>query len=117
MPTFLATAGATLIGFLTIREHFPETAEIQVMAVRPEWHRRAIGRRLVDAAERWLSARGCRYLQVKTLSPARENAEYAATRAFYRKLGFAPVEEFPTLWSAANPCLMFIKALPLESAR
>jgi GNAT superfamily N-acetyltransferase len=112
MPTFLATAGGALIGFLSVREHFPESAEIHVMAVRPEWHRRAVGSALVEAAERWLADRGVRFLQVKTLSPARPSPEYAATRAFYRALGFAPVEEFPTLWSAANPCLMLIKIVP-----
>lgn len=112
MPTFLATDGAAVIGFLTIREHFRESAEIHVMAVRPEWHRRAVGSALVEAAEHWLSARGCQFLQVKTLSPSRENDQYAATRAFYRALGFTPVEEFPTLWSPANPCLMLMKTLP-----
>lgn len=111
MPTFLARAGGALIGFLTVREHFPESAEVHVMAVRPEWHRRGTGSALVEAAERWLAARGVRFLQVKTLSPARPSPEYAATRAFYRALGFTPVEEFPTLWSAANPCLMLIKAV------
>jgi GNAT superfamily N-acetyltransferase len=111
MPTFPARVDGALIGFLTLREHFPETAEIQVMAVRREWHRRGVGGALVAAAERWLAGRGFRFLQVKTLSASRPNPEYAATRAFYRALGFAPVEEFPTLWSPANPCLMLIKAL------
>ena len=50
------------------------------------------------------------YLHVKTLGPSRPNAEYAATREFYRQMGFRPLEE-NGLWGATNPCLMLIKHL------
>lgn len=39
------------IGFISGQLHFPETAEIEIMAMRPEWHRRGVGRALVDAFE------------------------------------------------------------------
>lgn len=45
-----ATEG-TPVGFISGRMHFAETAEIEVMAVRPEWHRQGLGRALVDVFE------------------------------------------------------------------
>ena len=111
LPTFLAVADGQPVGFLTLKEHFPESAELHVMGIRIEYHRRGLGRALVERAEEWLRSRGSEYLQVKTLSPARPNEEYARTRAFYRALGFRPLEEFPLFWDEANPCLQMVKAL------
>ena len=111
LPTFLAADDGRTIGFLTLKEHFPEAAEVHVMGIRPEYHRRGLGRALVGRAEEWLRSRGGEYLQVKTLSPARPSEEYARTRAFYRALGFRPLEEFPLLWDPAYPCLLLVKAL------
>ena len=81
------------------------------MAVRPEWHQRGVGQSLIARAEEWLQSHGVQILQVKTLGASRENSNYAATRAFYRKVGFVPLEEFPDLWSEANPCLILVKTL------
>ena len=50
-------------------------------------------------------------LQIKTLSDAHPSPEYAETRAFYRDMGFERLEEFPTLWSERNPCLMMVKVI------
>ena len=61
--------------------------------------------------ESGLAASGVEFLQVKTLSAARPDAGYDATRAFYLAYGFRPLEEFPTLWDPANPALQMIKAV------
>ena len=37
--------------------------------------------------------------------------EYGATVAFYRGVGFLPLEVFPALWDENNPCLILVKAL------
>lgn len=111
LPTFRAVHDGETIGFLSLRRHFPESAEIHVMGIRAAAHRRGIGRRLVAAAEAHLRDDGCRCLQVKTVSPARACSHYARTRAFYRAVGFIPLEEFPTLWDPVNPCLLFVKSL------
>ena len=37
------------VGVLVHRRHFPESIEIHVMAVARSWHRRGVGRALVDA--------------------------------------------------------------------
>jgi hypothetical protein len=67
---------------------------------------------MLELAETSLGARGVEFLQVKTLSPARPDAGYAKTRAFWLACGFRPLEEFPTLWDADNPALQLIKTVP-----
>lgn len=110
MPTFLAHVGEDVGGFITINQHYPQSAEIHVIGVRPEHHRRGIGGAMVEHVERWLLARNVAYLQVKTLGPSRPCAEYELTRRFYEAMGFAPLEEFKTLWKS-NPCLLMIKSI------
>ena len=96
-------------GFLCLKRHFPETAEIFVLGVRRDAHRQGIGRSLVRAAEAWCAANGVDYLQVKTLAHTKDDANYARTRAFYDAVGFTPLEIFPALWDPRNPALQLVK--------
>jgi len=68
-PTIVAEADGTAIGLAVLSRHSPEAAELTLLAVRPEWHRQGVGRRLVELAERVLVEEGVEYLQVKTLWP------------------------------------------------
>ena len=111
MPFWVAESDGQAVGFIAIKEHFPKSAEIYVMGVLRKYHRQGIGKLMVEESERYLREQGFQYYQVKTLSPARENKEYALTREFYYALGFVPLEEFPTLWGEANPALMLVKKL------
>ena len=100
-----------LIGFLHTVRHFPGAAEVHVVAVSASWHRKGIGTRLLEAVERDLVADGCRLLQVKTLAPSAASEPYDRTRSFYLARGFEPLEVFPDLWDAHNPCLLLVKHL------
>lgn len=100
-----------IAGVLLVERHFPESAEVHLMAVDPAIHRRGAGRLLLEAAERDLCAEGVRFLQVKTLGPSRPHEGYAATREFYGAMGFVPLEELEGLWQPGNPCLVMIKQL------
>jgi GNAT superfamily N-acetyltransferase len=111
LPTFLAQENDHVIGFLTLKQHTAFASEIHVMGVLPAVHRMGLGRALVEAAELHLREQGIEYLQVKTLSPKHPDQGYAKTRMFYQALGFRPLEEFPALWGAANPCLQMVKFL------
>ena len=106
LPTFAVEPD---LAFLCLRQHTPWAAEVYVMGVRPDQHRRGLGRALVTAAERWCRAHGIRYLQVKTLGPSRPDPGYDATRAFYEALGFVAIEELHGLWTDDNPTLILIK--------
>ena len=96
------------IGLISGRLHFPETAEIEIMAVRPEWHRRGVGRALIDVFEAHHRRLGTRLLEVKTLGPSHADVGYRATRAFYTGVGFIPVEEL-WIWGPDNPALILCK--------
>lgn len=111
MPTFLALDSEKPIGFLTVERYGVHSAEMLVMGVYKEYHRQGIGRRLVKTAEEYLLALGVEYIQVKTLSDSHPDLNYTKTREFYYALGFRKLEEFPTLWGAASPCLQLIKKL------
>ena len=115
MPTFTACGPDRVEGFATINRHFPMTAEIHVIGVRPGHHRRGIGRALVERAEAWLAGAGVEYLQVKTLGPSRPDEHYDRTRLFYEAIGFRPLEEFKTLWGERMPCLQMVMKLRLKA--
>ncbi len=109
LPTFLATFHGRVIGFLSLKQHNPHSAEITVMGVHPEAHRQGIGRALLEQAESYAREQGIEYLQVKTLGPSRPDKHYARTRAFYEAMGFRPLEEFTQVWGEQNPCLVMVK--------
>jgi len=111
LPTFLALNGNQVMGFLTILQHYPKSAEVFVTGVLPQYHRRGIGRALMRKAEAYLSQQGVEYLQVKTLSESHPDEGYAQTRTFYLAMGFQPLEELKTLWDEANPALLLVKKL------
>jgi ribosomal protein S18 acetylase RimI-like enzyme len=121
LPTYLARAAANdgrnaaaapePAGVLLARRHFQQSAEIHLMAVDPDLHRRGVGRALVAALEADLISDGCQFLQVKTLGPSDSDPGYALTRRFYTSLGFRPLEERADIWGPQNPCLIMVKAL------
>jgi GNAT superfamily N-acetyltransferase len=112
LPTLVAYAREEAVGFLTIKAHNSYSAEILVMGIRPEMHRKGVGRALVREVEKFLRRGGCEYLQVKTLSSLDLDEHYAATRKFYFAMGFRPLEDFTRLWNKENPCVLMVKRLP-----
>src|SRR5688572_4323122 len=71
METLVAVLGKDVVGFLAIHEHNAHSAEIHVVAIRPEFHRRGIGGALFSYTENLLRCRSIEFLQVKTLGPSR----------------------------------------------
>jgi GNAT superfamily N-acetyltransferase len=106
LPTF----GVDGDGLLSLKLHTPRAAELYVMGVRRERHGQGLGTALVAAAEEYLRARGCEYLQVKTLGPSHPDEGYGRTRRFYEARDFVPLEEIHGLWEH-NPCLLMVKRL------
>jgi len=110
LPSIVAVSGKQIIGFLSLKHHTTDAAEVHVLAVPQDLHRKGIGRKLIDRAEEELAGRA-RLLQVKTLGPSHPDEGYARTRSFYLALGFIPLEETTAIWGAENPCLIMVKPL------
>ncbi|MEV4074204.1 GNAT family N-acetyltransferase [Nonomuraea fuscirosea] len=111
LPGLVAHCRTEPVGVLLYRRHFTEAAKIHLMAVAPSWHRRGVGRTLVDMLAANVAADGCHMLHVKTLGAAHPDRGYAHTRAFYHSVGFLPLEETGDLWPG-TPCLIMARWLP-----
>jgi GNAT superfamily N-acetyltransferase len=117
MTTYVARAtsgdvgvAGPVLGILLLARHFAATAEVHLLAVDPAWHRRGVGRALVEAAADAAARDGARLLEVKTRGPSRPDEGYHGTRAFCRALDFLPLEELADLWPD-NPCLVMVRLL------
>ena len=109
-PFFAAFDGENAVGFLCLDETGKDTAELYVMGVLKDHHRRGVGRRLFEAAKERARALGYSFLQVKTVQMGKY-PEYDATNRFYLTLGFREFEVFPTLWDEWNPCQIYVMSL------
>ncbi|WP_109473115.1 GNAT family N-acetyltransferase [Ornithinimicrobium cavernae] len=108
--SYLAQVDGTTVGVALVDRHFPESAEIHLIAVSPGQHGTGVGSALVRAIEADLVADGARLLQVKTVGASHEDEGYAATRAFYVARGFLPLEEARGVdWD--GPTLTMVKPL------
>jgi ribosomal protein S18 acetylase RimI-like enzyme len=110
-PTVIASHAGEDAGLVTVVSHGQFAAEVYVMAVLPEHHRRAIGRAMLRHVEDSLARSGVQLLQVKTLSARHPDKGYEKTRAFYLSYGFRPLEELPDLWGPDQPALLMVKAV------
>ena len=98
------------VGFLYIKETGKDTAELAVMGVLKEYHRKGIGKALFEHAKEAAREAGYSFLQVKTVQMGKYE-DYDNTNKFYLSLGFKEFEIFPTLWDEWNPCQVYIMAL------
>nr|WP_244960651.1 GNAT family N-acetyltransferase [Pseudoclavibacter chungangensis] len=107
----LARRDGRTVGVALVRRHFPESAGLHLLAVCPGDHGRGIGRALVDRVVARLVEDDCRFLTVHTVGPSHADDAYARTRAFYRAVGFTPLEEHTGLdWP--GPTLVLVRPLP-----
>lgn len=113
MPMYVATFHDRQIGLISIKTHYPKSAEVYVMGVNEDFHNQGIGTKLLHFAENELRKNGVEFLQVKTLSENRPNQYYDRTRKYYLKSGFVPLEEFKTLRGESNPCLVLVKNISI----
>ncbi|MCK5115136.1 MAG: GNAT family N-acetyltransferase [Candidatus Aegiribacteria sp.] len=111
MPVFFALLNGKSIGFLAINRHTKLSAEIHVMGVLPEEHRKGVGGALTAAAEQYLKSDGVKILEVKTLGESHPDKNYAGTRKFYLTQDFLPLEEIPDFWGKGLPTLFMVKHL------
>lgn len=110
LPLFAAFDEDRPAGFICLKETGKDTAEICVMGVRKEYHRKGVGKKLFERAKASAMQRGYSFLQVKTVRMGMYD-DYDATNRFYLALGFREFEVFPLLWDELNPCQIYVMAL------
>ena len=81
------------------------------MGLLEQCHRQGVGRKLIEICENYCREHGIAFLTVKTLAESHPDPYYKKTRLFYEAMGFKPLEVFPLLWDASNPCLFLAKHL------
>ena len=108
-PFFAAFCGDEAVGFSALKIHNEYTADIYNFGVLREYHRTGIGHQLMTACVEYCKENGYKFLTVKTLDESAVYEPYNATRTFYKKEGFYPLEVFTTFWDEDNPCLFMIK--------
>jgi len=111
LPTWICEAGGGAVGIVSLKVHGRFSAEIHLLAVKREWHRRGIGRALLDRAETRARDLGLPFLTLKTVADEDPDPGYARTRTFYLTMGFYPLEVFKTLFKSGDPCLFMVKPL------
>ena len=99
------------VGFIAIKVHNQDTAEVYVMGILEAYHRQGIGKKLVETGQTYCKEEHMTFLTVKTLDESRPDQGYDQTRSFYKSMGFKPLEVFKTLWDESNPCLFMAKVL------
>lgn len=111
VPFFAAYDGHQAVGYISLKVHNDDAAEVAMMAVLPTQHGKGLGRQLVERAEDFCRETGRRFLTVKTIDESPGNDSYEGTRAFYRKLHFTQVETMPDFWGEGLPCAYSIKTI------
>jgi len=108
---FAAIENDSFVGFISVLDHNKFTSEIYVVGVYKSHRNKGIGTSLLNSVIDRLLKQKYIYLTVKTLADSHKSKEYKETREFYLAKGFVPLEVFPDLWGAANPCLFMVKNL------
>lgn len=114
LPFFAYYKDNQYVGFITLKETSPYTAELFVMGVLKTYHHQKIGTKLFHQFTRYTQSKNYEFIQVKTVD-AGHYEEYDKTRLFYEQMGFKKLETFPTLWDEWNPCLIMIQSIKKSS--
>ncbi len=114
--SLLAVDSGRTVGVALVRRHFPEAAELHLIAVAHDVRGCGVGRALVERVAADLNHDGCHLLSVHTVGPSFDSEPYAETRQFYKTMGFYPMEEHDGLdWP--GPSLILVRALPAAALR
>lgn len=108
--SYVAVDNSVTVGVALLEPHYPESVELYLIAVHPDYRGRGIGTKLVTQVEADLREQGISLLQVKTVGESFEHAGYGETRSFYRSCGFLSLEELTGIsWN--GPTVIMVKSL------
>jgi ribosomal protein S18 acetylase RimI-like enzyme len=113
----IALEGDHTVGFVTYAITVDKkVAELTWIAVRPEFHRKGIGRCLVEALEGILMRLGVSAIEVSTVADSVKYEPYARTRNFYHALGFSDVRVDKKWYPSGDDRLLLRKLLTKVTA-
>jgi ribosomal protein S18 acetylase RimI-like enzyme len=114
----VALDNEAIVGFLIYcTDENSKTAELSWIAVRPEFHRKGIGRALVSALEEVLARQGFCSLEVSTVAQTIEDELYARTRSFYHSIGFLDMQIDKGWFRSGDDRLLLRKQLAVKPDR
>ncbi|MGI6741178.1 MAG: GNAT family N-acetyltransferase [Brevefilum sp.] len=113
MPFLACFDGKKSVGFIALNATSKDCADIFVMGVLKEYHRKGAGTKLYKAYEQLAKGLGYTYSQVKTVQSGHYEA-YDVTNQFYIAMGYKELECFPKLWDEWNPCQIYVKYIGNE---
>ena len=104
--------GKKMVGFATYKKVNRDVLEITWLGISLEFQRRGIGGKLVQESLRQMRNK-YKLCIVKTLADSDSSKPYKKTRAFYKAIGFIPLEPISPYpgWDSDNPCQIFVKPL------
>ncbi|SDT39500.1 GNAT family N-acetyltransferase [Microlunatus soli] len=108
--SYLAIDDGRTVGVALLESHFPQSVELHLIAVHPNYRRQGIGKQLLAQIEDDLREQSVSLFQVKTVGASFDHAGYAETRAFYRSRGFLALEEMNGI-SWDGPTVIMVKPL------
>lgn len=111
LDTYTAWHQDKLVGFFSVDYHNDVSAELHVLAVCMDYHRKGIGRSLFALIESDLKEKEFKLIQVKTVGASSGDEYYEKTRLFYSAQGFLPLEEIQDFWGKDIPCLFMVKSI------
>lgn len=100
------------VAYLVPKELTDRTWELLMMMVAGWQQGQGHGTRLLQEAEVFLLERGCRLLLIETSSVP----EFARTREFYRKNGYAEVATVPDYYADGVGKVSFVKKIAQETS-
>lgn len=103
VPCLIAYDNDEIIGFLSIIES-NDFLEIDAMGVKPIYHKRGVGRQLINNLIEYARVNNYLRIIVKTLSDKHPDINYKLTRLFYHLLGFVDKREL-LIWGEELPCI------------
>lgn len=112
-PVWASVEQEELQGVLVGKLTSDVTMELYVMGVKEAFQHQGIGTTLFQALYEHAKRKNIQFLQVKTIKEGCYTC-YNETNAFYQMLGFQKLECFPTLWSQAHPCQLYVMYIGAE---
>lgn len=106
---FVSTDKDEYIGFFSINYLNDDVADLYVLGIKKDCHRKKIGTKIFNHVQKHLIDCGYKYITVQTLSSKSTDEYYARTRKFYHKMGFVEAYENEKVYDENNPFLLMVK--------